>query len=129
MGLCLSETEGACWSSGEYLLSGIPVVSTHSAGGRALWYNIDNSTIVNDNEIAVKDGVNSLIKKQFSSKDIRSDHINKQVFFRNKFKKHLSSILSNHNIVIDVDQYFAEHFIDKMYSSVSVDTVINTFQR
>lgn len=33
-GLCLSDIEGACLTSTEYLLSGIPVVSTKNHGGR-----------------------------------------------------------------------------------------------
>jgi hypothetical protein len=33
-GLILSEVEGACYASSEYLLCGIPVVSTHSKGRR-----------------------------------------------------------------------------------------------
>jgi|ERR1051325_4429993 glycosyltransferase involved in cell wall biosynthesis len=38
VGLCLSEVEGAMFASGEYLLSGVPVVSTYSVGGRdAYW--------------------------------------------------------------------------------------------
>ncbi len=38
VGLCLSEIEGACFSSTEYLSCGIPVVSSRCSGGREFWY-------------------------------------------------------------------------------------------
>ena len=39
VGLCLSEREGAMFASTEYLLSGLPVVSTPSTGGRHVYYD------------------------------------------------------------------------------------------
>ncbi|MFN7922406.1 MAG: glycosyltransferase [Bryobacteraceae bacterium] len=56
-GLCLSECEGACYASTEYLYCGLPVVSTPSIGGRQVWYNERNSVIVEPSEAAVADGV------------------------------------------------------------------------
>ena len=46
VGLCLSEIEGPMISSTEYLLCGIPVVSTPSKGGRDEFFNAQNSIIV-----------------------------------------------------------------------------------
>ena len=46
VGGVFSEEEGACWASSEYLLCGLPVVSTHSRGGRDVWYSGHNSLIV-----------------------------------------------------------------------------------
>ena len=45
-GLCLSEVEGPMKAAIEYLLSGIPVVSTPSKGGRDEFFNAQNSIIV-----------------------------------------------------------------------------------
>ena len=39
IGLCLSEREGAMFASTEYLLSGLPIVSTPSTGGRHVYYD------------------------------------------------------------------------------------------
>ena len=39
VGLCLSDVEGAMFSSMEYLLCGLPVVSTPSKGGRAVFWD------------------------------------------------------------------------------------------
>ena len=53
IGAILSEREGACYASTEYLFSGLPVLSTQSTGGRDIWYNEDNSIICEP----TKDGV------------------------------------------------------------------------
>lgn len=45
-GLCLSAVEGAMFASCEYLLCGIPVVSTPSKGGRDEFFTKENSIIV-----------------------------------------------------------------------------------
>ncbi len=39
VGLCLSEAEGACFASIQYLLSGLPVVTTKNLGGRDEFLN------------------------------------------------------------------------------------------
>ena len=46
VGLCLSAVEGAMLASYEYLLCGIPIVSTPSLGGRDEFFNDQNSIIV-----------------------------------------------------------------------------------
>ena len=46
VGLCLSAKEGAMLASCEYLLCGIPVVSTPSKGGRDEFFSPQNSSIV-----------------------------------------------------------------------------------
>lgn len=46
VGLCLSFIEGASLASLEYLLCGLPVVSTRSLGGRNNWYHDGNCILV-----------------------------------------------------------------------------------
>lgn len=46
VGLCLSAVEGAMFASCEYLLCGIPVVSTPSKGGRDEFFDHENALIV-----------------------------------------------------------------------------------
>ncbi|TIW59263.1 MAG: glycosyltransferase, partial [Mesorhizobium sp.] len=41
VGLCLSAVEGAMYSSMEYLLAGLPIVSTPSIGGRDVYFHPD----------------------------------------------------------------------------------------
>lgn len=56
-GLCLSAQEGAMYASIEYLLCGIPVVSTPSQGGRDEFFNQENSIIVPPEPNAVAQAV------------------------------------------------------------------------
>ena len=60
VGLILSAEEGACYASTEYLLCGLPVVSTPSRGGRTEFYTTENSIEVPPDADAVRDAVNSL---------------------------------------------------------------------
>ncbi|MCJ2137363.1 glycosyltransferase [Methylobacterium sp. J-026] len=57
VGLCLSGLEGAMYASIEYLLAGLPVVSTRSRGGRDVFFHPDTTLIVDDDPRAVQDGV------------------------------------------------------------------------
>lgn len=59
VGLALSAGEGGCRASGEYLLCGLPVVSTPSTGGRDIWYDSDNSIICEPTPPAVREAVST----------------------------------------------------------------------
>ncbi len=87
VGGIFSETEGSCFSSGEYLLCGLPVISTKCSGGRQHWYNKDNSIICEDNEYSVKDAVIKAIEKlnngSFDPIKIRQMHIDEMEIQRN----------------------------------------------
>ncbi|EHL97010.1 hypothetical protein HMPREF9946_04449 [Acetobacteraceae bacterium AT-5844] len=65
-GLALSEVEGACYASAEYLLCGLPVVSTSSLGGREEFYTPRNSMIAHPSEIGLLDA-DDLMRKRLSS--------------------------------------------------------------
>jgi glycosyltransferase involved in cell wall biosynthesis len=52
-GLCLSSKEGAMWASMEYLMSGLPIVTTRSTGGRDHYFDGDYTTWVAANPRAV----------------------------------------------------------------------------
>jgi len=59
-GLALSEIEGACYASTEYLLCGMPVISTSSLGGRHQYYDLSNSIIVDPSPEDVALGVSKV---------------------------------------------------------------------
>ena len=61
--------EGANYSSSEYLLCGLPVVSTESSGGRDYWFDDYNSIICKPNEDSVKKCDEFVYKKIPNSKD------------------------------------------------------------
>ena len=92
-GLILSAEEGACRVSSEYLMSGIPVVSTESLGGRDVWYNSDNSIICEDSEDSVKKAVEEASSRDWDREKIRSNHIKQAAVYRNLFKLILEEVL------------------------------------
>lgn len=63
VGLMLSEMEGACYASLEYLLCGLPVVSTPSKGGRDVYYTEANSIICEPDPAAVAEAVDIAVRK------------------------------------------------------------------
>jgi len=93
-GLILSPEEGACRASSEYLMSGTPVVSTKSSGGRDVWYNSENSIICEDSEDAVKDAVEEACSRKWDREKIRLMHIEQAIKYRNKFKEIIEESLN-----------------------------------
>lgn len=63
VGLCLSAVEGAMYASIQYLLCGLPVVSTPSLGGRDVFFDKENSLIVQPTPEAVRDGVQEMLDR------------------------------------------------------------------
>lgn len=117
-GLVLSEKEGACFSSSEYLLCGVPVVSTKSMGGRDVWYNNYNSIICDDTEDAVKEAVERLVRQPRNPKKIRQMHIDQANEMRRKFISQLQTIFDRFEIRdVDAEKYFNRTFMHKMRNS------------
>ncbi len=71
VGLCLSAEEGAMFASIQYLLAGLPVVSTRSRGGRDVFFDPDYVLIVDDDPRAVAEGVRSLSECPVPPAEIR----------------------------------------------------------
>lgn len=84
-GLILSSLEGVCRASSEYLLCGLPVVSTASVGGRDVWYDDYNSIIVDDDAAAVADAVMHFVNNPRDPWRIRSDYLRRAARFRQRF--------------------------------------------
>lgn len=60
VGLCLSEAEGAMTASVEYLLAGLPVVTTPSIGGRHRYFTDQTAIVVEPDPRAVREAVEAL---------------------------------------------------------------------
>lgn len=115
--LCLSAKEGACFSSSEYLLCGIPVVSTKSVGGRDFWYNDYNSIVCEPNEDEISNAVNFFVANPRDCNKIRQDHINLSIQQRQLFVQSLQNVFNKYNIKENADIYFKNHFFHKMRKS------------
>ena len=117
-GLALSAEEGACYSSSECLLCGVPMVSTKSLGGRDLWYNEYNSIICeSDSEEEIVDAVQFFKNNQRDPFRIRNEHIDMAKKQRILFINQLQYIFNKNNIDIDAKNYFRMNYINKMTKS------------
>lgn len=98
-GLALSGLEGVCRASSEYLLTGLPVVSTHSVGGRDVWYDDYNSIIVPPTEEAVVAAVETLKGSPRDPHKIRGDYLVRAAEFRTRFRDDvLGSICAQYGV-------------------------------
>jgi len=109
VGLILSESEGACKASSEYLLCGIPVVSTPSTGGRDAWYNEYNSIVCEADEDAIADAVRYFINNPRDPEIIRSDHLAIARGFRRTFIDIFHKVIRR----FEEDSVDAESFLEK----------------
>lgn len=121
VGLLLSQFEGACYSSSEYLLCGLPVVSTWSHGGRDIWYNDYNSIICDESPDAVLNAVNKLKAVSRDPEKIRNMHINLMREMRVNFIDLFGQILSMCNDDVNASMFFEENFKHKMLTSETPD--------
>ena len=110
VGLILSEKEGACFASSEYLLTGLPVVSTKSTGGRDTWYNEENAVICDATPEAVRDATLTAIEKLetgvMKPKRIREMHLEQAKPHRRVFCEILNRIFDDIGITVDSRKLF-----------------------
>jgi glycosyltransferase involved in cell wall biosynthesis len=131
VGLIFSEQEGACYSSSEYLLCGLPVISTKSKGGRDFWYNEKNSIICEDNSDLVLNCVNDAIEKikngYFKSEEIRTKHLEQMQYCRNNLIDKVKELFKIYNISEDSEKLFQYNFnkYEKLRQVLKIDKAIN----
>lgn len=94
-GLALSAEEGVMRAVIEYLLCGLPVVSTRALGGRERYLQAPFATIVPDDAEAVGEAVKSYAERPLPRKNVR-DHILKIIGFeRHCFLLALNAIVKD----------------------------------
>ena len=71
IGLCLSAVEGGMFASMEYLLCGLPIVSTKSIGGRDVFWDDRYVIVCEDSVEAVSESVEKLKSQNISRDDVR----------------------------------------------------------
>lgn len=105
MGGIFSTTEGACFASSQYLLSGLPVLSTKSVGGRDIWYNDKNSIICEDNEEDILKGYETIKQKlknnEFNKYDIRNAHLKQMDEHKTRLCLYIKNKFTNETVNID----------------------------
>lgn len=112
-GLALSKEEGGMLACTEYLLSGLPVVSTPSIGGRHIYYNKLNHIICEDSVNAVCDAVVMAAARDWDRSLIRIEAIKVQKMFRSALAKVVREIsgLEPFNSMEITGSWFKERFL------------------
>jgi hypothetical protein len=120
-GIILSEAEGANYSSTEYILCGLPVVSTPSVGGRDEFFDPRHVKIVEPEATAVEKAVAEWGERAPFPEDIRASALQKSKMFRARLL-HWLSALSGQDLFADANEnLWSPLFIDKLRKWVTVD--------
>ena len=96
VGLCLSPAEGIMRASIQYMLCGLPIVSTPSIGGRDRYYNNEYCSIVEAEPEAVSAAVHETISKEHDPEKIRAYILEQLAFDRYNFLLSAKKIAANH---------------------------------
>jgi glycosyltransferase involved in cell wall biosynthesis len=99
VGLCLSEEEGAMVASMEYLLCGVPVVTTASRGGRDYFFAPEFCTTVEPEPRAVERAVADLARSAPPAQTIRAATLEKVRRERLKLRDILQTIFETEGIM------------------------------
>lgn len=114
VGVILSMEEGACYASAEYLLSGLPIVSTRSFGGREVFFNSDYVQFVSPTTHSVYKAIETLKLKHISPDLIRAATLRKMQPHRNRFFNWLGETYLQFGVEQDVAKLWPHIFINKM---------------
>lgn len=110
--------EGANYSSSEYLLCGLPVISTPSQGGRDEWFTDENSLICKPNEDSVYETYLEMMEKlntnEIDREHIRNTQVEKMKVMRKSFVAKTRELFEYHDIKINSKKYFNENYFHKM---------------
>jgi len=72
VGLCLSQVEGAMFASLEYLLCGLPVVTTPNLGGRDFFFNTRHVVVAEPSAAGVRTAVDEAVARGVDAREIRA---------------------------------------------------------
>ena len=111
VGLCLSAVEGGMYASMEYLLCGLPVVSTKSQGGRDVFFDAVNARIVDATPEAVRAGIEAVLARGIPPEVIRQSVMT-------RIREHRASLQAAVQAVYDaesVPRRFVDEWPDLFY--------------
>ena len=112
VGLCLSLAEGAMYASVEYLLCGLPIVSTFNIGGRDFFYDPRFWLRVEGDPACIARGVAELAERRIDPGLIRAQTISKLMKARTEFNRMVNGLLtSNSSCGFDVSSVFSDKLL------------------
>jgi glycosyltransferase involved in cell wall biosynthesis len=116
VGVCLSETEGAMHAAVEYLLCGLPVVTTWNSGGRD--YFFDGRYVLNfqPKSFVVSEAIKAMISLNIDPLYIRNETIKKQKEVILRFCDFLKLLVMERrpNMVINFVDIWEKIYVNKL---------------
>ena len=124
-GAIFSVEEGNCRASNEYLMAGLPVLSTYSIGGREIFYDQDNSILCNATIEAVTDGHNRMkeLLKRANRVQIRDRAVAKMREFRKVLIDRVALWFAQAGVLEDAN----EIVLQQIYSGRYGETFLNAW--
>jgi glycosyltransferase involved in cell wall biosynthesis len=124
VGLCLSAAEGAMYASIEYLLCGLPVVSTVNRGGRDFFFDNEFCITVPPDPTAVAKAVEELIRRKVSPHRIRERTLLRMIHERNKFLEFVQAIYQHEGSNGDAREDWQRSFVTTMAGFMTLDALL-----
>jgi glycosyltransferase involved in cell wall biosynthesis len=113
-GLCLSSGEGAMYAAIEYLLCGLPVVTTWNVGGRDWWFSGDYAIWCDPDPDEIASAVRTIIDRKIPPQHVRETAVQRirreQVYFKSVVRRTLDE---NGFPGRNIEAAFSENFSDK----------------
>jgi glycosyltransferase involved in cell wall biosynthesis len=118
VGLALSAVEGAMYVSMEYMMCGLPIVSTPSRGGRDYFFDNETCLIVEPTAQAVAAGVQTMLARDLAPAFVRQKALEKVRVERGRLLALLRAIFAQLGFAYPGDQIWDSFFINKMIRPV-----------
>jgi len=113
------------YASMEYLLCGLPVVTTRNTGGRDVFFDPKYVCWVDDDAASVSEGVAELIRRKLDPEIIRRDTIEKMQPHRERFIRLIQSIYDHERAGRDFRSEWDNVFVNKMRHEGEMSAVLN----
>ncbi len=130
VGLCLSAVEGAMYASIQYLLAGLPVVTTHSEGGRDVMFDENFVHFAEATPESVAAAVDRLSREAPPPEFIRARTLEKILIHRRRLIELVQKIYDEEGVARNFQAEWPELFFNKLYSAKqSHQETINLFEQ
>jgi len=124
-GVILSEEEGACFAAVEYLLCGLPVVTTPSIGGRSAMFHSDYVIQADPTPESVAEAVRKAALLPITAQEIRERTIANMKEERKKYCAVLNAIAREEGIERDFSAEWDSFYINKLINNMSEQEAVD----
>jgi len=128
VGLCLSALEGAMFAAIEYLLCGLPVVSTVNCGGRDVWFDPQYARTVPADPTLIAAAVSELIELRLSPTLIRNQTLCRIWDHRRRFLDLGQTIYSARGVGREFARDFYSNFTNKLGDWRPAEAVMHWYE-